>query len=98
MWSEPQSETRDEPVQQPQQRTAPVGVLFVHGMGSSTAGSTLRDFGEPLVEWLMNGDAGMKSVTLTMNEEIPGEGVPAHAECRMVRAGCRGRLVGPRRR
>jgi hypothetical protein len=60
---------------------ASLGVLFVHGMGTHAQGSTLRDFGEPLVDWLMRGERDLGAVTLTSTVLTPGDGEPARVTC-----------------
>lgn len=61
---------------------ASLGVLFVHGMGTHAQGETLRDMGEPLVEWLKLGHVGIESLDLTETRLAPGDGdEPAHVRC-----------------
>ena len=46
-----------------QRETFDLGVLFVHGIGNQTQGSTLAEFGTPLVEWTRSRakDAGIRT-------------------------------------
>ena len=55
-----------------------LGVLFVHGIGDQARGSTLVDFGTPLVDWLddrTDGGAGLGKA-----EIVPEGGDPASVE------------------
>jgi hypothetical protein len=62
----------------------PLGVLFVHGIGSQKRGQTLRAFGGPLHAWLEEwlagscGPADHSSVTLTGTVLHSREAEPAH--------------------
>jgi hypothetical protein len=62
-----------------------LGVLFVHGIGNQTEGSTLSEFGTPLIEWLdsRSGQAGQK---LVMGATVlaPPDGTPAHSKFGIV--------------
>jgi len=69
------------------QPPASLGVLFVHGMGTHAQGATLRDMGEPLIEWLKLGNVGIESLELTESRLTPGEGdEPAHVRCELTTA------------
>lgn len=65
--------------------THSLGVLFVHGMGSHPQGSTLREFGDPLIDWLEHGNVGVKPVVTTARL-TPGDEEPAHVACALYRA------------
>lgn len=60
-----------------------MGVLFVHGIGDQSRGTTLVEFGTPLFEWLAErASAAGGSARLVSGQLLPspGEDVPAHAE------------------
>jgi hypothetical protein len=78
MTTRPPSKENNEPVQK-----APLGVLFVHGMGSAVQGATLRDHAEPLVEWLANGTDQFGRAELVDVALTPGDDEPAHLTCQL---------------
>ena len=67
-----------------QRRSSPaqasLGVLFVHGMGTHPAGTTLRDFGDPIVDLLARRGIGVTNVHLTETGAGSGKD-PAYARC-----------------
>lgn len=66
---------------------ASLGVLFVHGMGTRTEGATLREMGEPLIEWLKLGHLGIENLELGQTQLASGAGgEPAHARCTLTGA------------
>lgn len=65
------------------QRTLPLGVLFVHGMGSAAQGTTLRQHGEPLVDWLAGGTQVFERAELVEVDMTPGDAVPARMTCEL---------------
>jgi hypothetical protein len=64
-----------------------LGILFVHGMGTHPQGATLRDLGEPLVDWLEKGNVGIDSVKLTTARLTPGDDAAAHVRLELYATG-----------
>jgi hypothetical protein len=54
-------------------KSASLGVLFVHGMGTHPPGSTLRDFADPMIDLLMNGNVGVEAVQSTADVSTDGD-------------------------
>ena len=59
-----------------------LGILFVHGIGDQPQGSTLVEFGTPLVEWLAERAAARRGTVLVGEAQLaPGDpGTPAYAD------------------
>jgi hypothetical protein len=58
-----------------------VGVLFVHGIGSQVRGSTLAQFGDPLIRWLEQWAAGHGGMINLRTVGDAGASSPAYVVC-----------------